>query len=259
VDRAHGGRYAVAPFYHHGSFAEQMLVPTKNLTRLGEIAAADASRWCALGHLLVPYGGLLAAGALAGETVLVSGATGGFGSAGVVAALAMGAARVVAAGSNLRSLGELAGRLGPRVRPVQVTGEEDADRRSISESAGGPVDVVLDLLPRMASVSQVMAAVLSVRPGGRVVLMGWVRKDLPLPYNWLMHNEVTLRGQWMYPRDAAARMAQLVRAGLVDLALFDITEFGLDEANAAVAHAAEHAGPFQLTVLRPDLDGRAGG
>jgi alcohol dehydrogenase len=139
-----------------------------------------------------------------------------------------------------------------------MTGDEEADRGQIAEAAGGPIDCVLDLLPRMAAASQVLTAVLAVRPGGRVVLMGGVRKDLPLPYNWLMHSEVTLRGQWMYPRDAATRMVQLVRGGLVDLMQFDVSEFGLDEANEAVAHAADHAGPFQLTVLRPDRDRRPG-
>jgi alcohol dehydrogenase len=59
----------------------------------------------------------------------------------------------------------------------------------------------------------------------------------------------------MYPKDAIPKMVRMVRAGLVDLALFELTEFGLDEANAAVAHAAANAGPRQLTVLRPDRSG----
>jgi len=46
-------------------------------------------------------------------------------------------------------------------------------------------------------------------------------------------------------------MIQMVRAGLIDLAQFQVVEFGLDDANAAVAHAAVNAGPRQLTVLRP--------
>jgi alcohol dehydrogenase len=66
-----------------------------------------------------------------------------------------------------------------------------------------------------------------------------------------MHNETTVRGVWMYAKDAIPRMVQMVRAGLVDLAQFELTEFGLDDANAAVAHAAANAGPRQLTVLRP--------
>jgi alcohol dehydrogenase len=43
-----------------------------------------------------------------------------------------------------------------------------------------------------------------------------------------------------------------VRAGLIDLGQFDLTEFALDAANDAVAFAAGHAGPLRLTVLRPD-------
>ncbi len=59
----------------------------------------------ALGRLLVPYGGLLAGDLKAGETLVVNGATGGFGGAGVAVALAMGAGRVVAAGRNAQHPG----------------------------------------------------------------------------------------------------------------------------------------------------------
>ena len=241
-------------YFHHGSFAEQMLVPTENVTRLGEIDAADAGRWTVLGRLLVPYGGLLAGELQAGETLVVNGATGGFGSAGVVVALAMGAGKVVATGRNVRTLDDLARRFGPRVRPARMTGVEADDRRLISELAGGPIDCVLDFLPREATGSQVRAAALVVRPHGRVVLMGGVRAeggDLALPYVWLMQNCITVRGQFMYPRDAVPRIVGLIRAGLIDLAQFDLTEFGLDDVNDAVAHAATGGGPLRLTVLRP--------
>ena len=69
-----------------------MLVPTENVFPLGPIDAAEAGMWCVLGLYLVPYGGLLAIDLKPGETLLVSGATGNFGSAGVAVALAMGAA-----------------------------------------------------------------------------------------------------------------------------------------------------------------------
>lgn len=248
-------------YYHHGSFAEQMLVPTENATPIGDIDKADAGRWTALGRLLVPFGGFLAGELRAGETLVVNGATGGFGGAGVAVALAMGAGRVVATGRNARTLDDLASRFGPRVRTVQFTGVEADDRRLIAEAADGPVDMVLDFLPREASAAQVRAAALAVRLGGRVILMGGLRGaegDLGLNYNWLMHNETTVRGVWMYPKDAIPKMVRMVRAGLVDLAQFELTEFGLDEANAAVAHAAANAGPRQLTALRPDRSGASG-
>ena len=96
---------------------------------------------------------------------------------------------------------------------------------------------------------------MTVRPYGRVVLMGGVGMlggdDLALPYPWIMRNGITIHGQWMYPREAVARLSGLVRSGLLDLRHYDIASFGLDAVNEAVAHAAAHAGPFKMTVLRP--------
>jgi alcohol dehydrogenase len=237
--------------YRDGSYAEQMMVPTENVTRIGDIDPADAGRWCGLSRLLVPYGGLWAGDLKPGETLLVSGATGGFGGAGVAVALAMGAGRIVATGRNAQTLADLAARLGPRVRPVAMTGDETADRQAIANAAGGPIDMVLDFLPREASRTQLHANLMAVRHGGRIMLMGGVRAELGLDYNWLMHGEITLRGVWMYPPEAVPRMVAMIRAGLIDLSQFDMAEFPLDDANAAVAYAAANAGPRQLTVLRP--------
>ena len=47
-------------------------------------------------------------------------------------------------------------------------------------------------------------------------------------------------------------MVQMLRTGRIDLGQFDLTEFGLDRANEAAAHAATNARPRPLTVLRPD-------
>ena len=241
--------------FHDGAFAERMLVPTENAVPIGPIDAADAGRWSALTLLLVPYGGLLAAKLQAGETVLISGATGNFGSAGVAVALAMGAGCVVAPGRNEAMLEELSRRFGPRVRTVRLTGEEPLDRERMQRASPGPIDCVLDLLPPSAGMTAVRAAAMTVRGFGRVVLMGGVGMlggdDLALPYPWIMRNGITIRGQWMYPAAAPGRLVRLIRSGLLDLGGFEVTEFGLDEANAAVAHAAAQGGPFRMTVIRP--------
>jgi len=241
--------------FHHGSFAERMLVPTESASPIGLIDPVEAGRWCALHLLLVPYGGLLAANLQAGETVLVSGATGTFGSAGVAVALAMGAGCVVAPGRNEKVLEDLARRFGQRVRTVTLTGDESEDRERMKRAAPGPIDCVLDLLPPSASTTPVRAAAMTVREFGRVVLMGGVGMlggdDLRLPYPWIMRNGITIRGQWMYPREANIRLIGLVRSGLLDLSAFDVTDFALDDANDAVAHAAANGGPFKLTVIRP--------
>lgn len=238
-------------YYHDGAFAEQVRVPTECAVPIGAIDGKEASRWLALGKMLVPYGGLLAGRLLAGETLLVNGATGAFGSRGVLVGMAMGAGRIVATGRNAAVLADLERRYGARVRTVKMTGNEEEDRRQMQEAAGGPIDVVLDLLPPEASASWVRAAALAVRPYGRVVLMGGIREDISLPYAWMMRYGIEVRGQWMYPRDAIRRLVQMVRSGQISLDEYAVTEFPLEQVNEAVAHAAANAGPFDMTVVTP--------
>jgi alcohol dehydrogenase len=249
------GGLRLQKYFRDGSWAERTRVPTENAIGIGAIDAADAASWCAMGTCLVPYGGFLAANLQAGETVLISGATGNFGSAGVAVALAMGASCVVAPGRNEEVLEDLARRFGPRLRTVKLSGNEDDDRERMRQAAPSPIDCVLDLLPPSASTAPVRAAAMTVRPYGRVVLMGGVGMlggaGLELPYPWMMRNCITVRGQWMYPPDASIRLAGLIRSGLLRLDDFAVTTFDLDHVNEAVAHAAANSGPFKMTVIQP--------
>ncbi len=252
--RGEGG-LKLQEYFHDGSLAECMRVPTENAVRLGQVEPENAARWCALGIALVPYGGFLAAGLQAGETVLVSGATGTFGSAAVAVALAMGAACVVAPGRNEAVLQDLVRRFGPRLRPFKLTGDEAADREGMQKAAPGPIDCVLDIMPPSVGADVVRAALMTVRPYGNVVLMGGVGmlggSDLALPYPWIMRNCITIHGQWMYPLSAVTRLAALARSGVLDFSQYEVTEFGLGRVNEAVSHAAANGGPFRMTVVRP--------
>jgi alcohol dehydrogenase len=253
--RSDGGM-RLSRYFHDGPFAEQMIVPTENAVALGDVDIADVARWTAIGIMLVPYGGLLAAHLQSGETLLVSGATGNFGSAAVAAGLAMGAATVICPGRNEAVLADLKSRFGERIRTVKLTGDVDGDRAAMQAASPDPIDVVLDLLPPAAPATAVQAAAMSVREYGRVVLMGGVGMlggdDIALPYPWLMLNSVSIRGQWMYPRTAIPQMIRLIRSGVLDLGQERVSTFSLDEANEAVAHAAAHPGPFDRTVLLPN-------
>jgi NADPH:quinone reductase-like Zn-dependent oxidoreductase len=241
--------------FRHGSFAEQMMVPTENVKRIGKIEQAEAAQWCALGTLLVPYGGFLAANLRPGETVLVSGATGNFGSSAVAVALAMGAACVVAPGRNETVLDDLKRRFGHRFRAVRLSGNETEDRERMKQAAPGGIDCVLDILPPSAPATAARAAVMAVRPYGRVALMGGVGMlggaELELPYPWIMRNCITIHGVWMYPPEAAASLIALIRSGLLPLDHFEATSFDLDHANEAVTHAAANGGSFKMTVILP--------
>lgn len=252
--RGEGG-LRLQEYFGNGAWAEQMRVPTENAVSIGAIDEPSAVKWLGLGSMLVPYGGLLAADVKAGETVLISGATGNFGSCAVAVALAMGAGCVIATGRNIEALAALEASFGKRVCTVQTRGDEEDDRARMMAAAPGLIDCVFDILPPMANATQARTALMAVKPYGRIVLMGGVGMlggdDLSLPYPWIMRNCITIHGVWMYPPQAVTSLIKLVQSGLLSLDHFEDAVFDLDHVNAAVTHAAENAGPFQQTVIKP--------
>ncbi len=237
--------------YRHGAFAEKMLLPLENVAPVSGFQQDDADKLSWMNTLLVPYGGLLAAGLQPGQTVIVNGASGHFGSAGAAIAVAMGAERVVAAGRKPDVLQLLVRRLGPRIHPVVLSGDEAADVEALKQAGGGPADCMLDMLSPVRTFAPVRSAIMAVRPGGTAVLMGGVQADIAVPYGHVMMNSITIRGQFMYPRHAALQLAGLIRGGLLSLDPFHVKSFPLHKVNEAVQFAAEHGGPFELTVLKP--------
>jgi alcohol dehydrogenase len=237
--------------FRHGAFAEKMLLPMENAVHLEEMSAENAVRLACLATLLVPYGGLLAAGLQPGQTVLINGATGHFGSAGVALAIALGAERVVAVGRKREALDSLVQKFGPRVRPVVMTGEESQDVSALRAVCAQGVDCMLDMLSPIKTFTPVRTAMMGVRPNGTVVLMGGVQADISIPYGYIMRNGITIKGQYMYPRRAPRQLAGLIRSGLVDVSHFRIRTFPLDRFEDALADAAAHPGAFEQTVLVP--------
>ena len=99
----------------------------------------------------VPFGGLRNVDGKTGEKVIITPATGAFGSAAVVAALAMGA-RVVTMGRNVEALERLKPSSSEgRIRIVQNTGDVMADVKELTKD--GPADVFFDISPGKAAKS----------------------------------------------------------------------------------------------------------
>src|ERR1700716_1066070 len=92
-----------------------------------------------------------------------------------------------------------------------------------------------------------LAALHSLRRGGRLVLMGSMTTDLPIPYTTLMLNSWELLGQFMYPADAYLRLLDLVRSGLLDIANIRPRVFPLTALPEAM-QAAATAGNFETIV-----------
>ena len=63
--------------------------------------------------------------------------------------------------------------------------------------------------------------------------MGGVNADIEIPYWYVMHNNIVIRGQYMYPQHAPSLLAGLIRAGLLRLDVLSAHTFPLEEVNQA--------------------------
>lgn len=240
--------------WRDGVFAELAHWPASCVTPLRGLGHISTERLIALSKLVVPYGGLLRAGLAPGQTVAVNGASGYFGSAGVMTAIAMGAAGVVAVGRNGATLDELAKALGPRVRPAIVSGTDmQADVDAIRAAAGGRVDVALDLLGQAASTATTLATLRSLKRGGRLVLMGSASAPLEVSFGDMLSNDWEVVGNFMYPRTAPASLAGLVSSGLLDLSPIRLRRFAFSRLPEAIA-AATSMRDLDLTTIETLLD-----
>ena len=223
----------------NGAYAEKMILPAECMTPLGAAAErATPAQLCRLGWFGTAYGALVKARLKPADTVIVNGGTGMVGSSGVLLALAMGAARVVALGRRRDTLAALAALAPGRVVPVALTGGP-ADAAMIAEAAGGGADVMLDAVGTGAAPHATLAAIDALGFGGRAVLVGaGLSGKLTLDYTRVMYNETTVQGSIWFPRKAAAEMIAMIAAGTLDLSAVAPQTGDLDSINDTIAAAA---------------------
>jgi alcohol dehydrogenase len=134
--------------YPHGTWREIAEFPASTLVPLDGLDDVPAERLAALGKFAVPFGGLRRGRLTAGETVAVNGASGSFGSAAVLAALAIGASKVVALGRRGAPLEQLVALGRGRVMSVMLSGDVDRDAAAIRAVSVAGVDLAFDMVGR---------------------------------------------------------------------------------------------------------------
>lgn len=232
-----------------GTLAERVVMPASVVAPLDGLDGIPAERLATVGKFVVPLGGLLRGRLAPGEALVVNGASGYFGSAAVLLGLALGAERVVAAARPSPALDSLVRAAGQRVVPVALTGDVDADARALKAAAGGRgAHLAFDQVGNASDPNSTLAALKSLRRGGRLVLMGAMTAPLPLTYGELMINDWEVIGNFMYRPGAFQTLASLLRSGLLDLGLVRLSTFGFKELPAAMERAAEMRG-LDCTVV----------
>ncbi|KAF2651842.1 GroES-like protein [Lophiostoma macrostomum CBS 122681] len=245
--------------WRDGPLAEFVKAPLENCipldeTRLCRELGYSVEDLMYLCYLLVPYGGLRDIKLEPGETVVVSPATGGFGSAGVMVAIAMGA-RVIALGRNETKLAKLKGHVrngtpGANIEAVKMTGDESKDTAAIA--AFGKIDAALDLTPHAASTAHHLQAILStLRQNGRCSLMG-VAEVTVNPWKVLSKN-ISLHGKLMYERDDMLLFIKMLERGMFPRGKDFVTTkaFRLEDWKQGFETAAEYIGVGQNVVFTP--------
>jgi len=233
-----------------GTLAEYALMPVEAITPAEGLDEFDPTQLVTIGRCIIPFGGLLRGRLLAGETLVVNGATGAYGTAAVLLGVAMGAARVIAAGRNPAALEAVARAGGPRVSTVTLTGDVEKDAGALRDTAGSGVHMAFDMVGQARDPSSTLAALHSLHRGGRLVLMGSMTTDLPISYTSVMLNGWEIIGQFMYPASAYRRLLELLRSGLLDISAIRPRVYPLSDLPEAM-EAAATAGNLECIVMRP--------
>jgi len=101
----------------------------------------------------------------------------------------------------------------------------------------GTIDAFIDA---SGAAPAVRSGLLTVRPGGRVVLVGMGIDELPLPISHIQNNELIITGVFRYANTWPAAIA-LVADGRVDLDRMVTGRFGLDRVVDALESTADPA------------------
>jgi alcohol dehydrogenase len=202
----------------------------------------------AITRCIDPYGGLVRGRLTAGETVIVNGATGAYGSAAALVALAMGAARVVAAGRRKEMLHELAKVGGSRIVPVVLGSDVEKDTASLRTAAGGGAHPAFDMVGNAKDPNPTLAALGSLYRWGHLVLMKSSIARIPVNYLLMMLNNLEIIGNFMYPQSAYRFLLALVCSGQLDIHAIKPKVFSLADLEQAMEYASQ-AESLELVVV----------
>lgn len=235
VERVRVGQRVLA-LVEYGGYAEQLSVPQELVMELPASMSYEEAAAFGLVYSTAYFGLLRRARLRPGETVLVTGAGGGVGSAGVQLAKALGA-RVIALARSAAK-GDLARRQGADIVLTSAPGTLREDLLAATDGKG--VDVVLEMLGGDYLTQIIRATAWE----GRIVIVGFASgSQNPIkPGHLLVKNIAVLGLQSSDYRDRTpelmrstmAEMFGLFERGLLDAALD--TTFPLERAAEALQH-----------------------
>lgn len=235
--------------YPYAGFAEYMTAPAASLVKLPASVSFEAA--ARFGYLGTAYSALRKAGAGAGQSVLVSGASGTLGLGAVLLALGMGATKVFGVARN-RELLERVRALDPKRVHVLSAGERPVDEWVREHTSGLGADIFIDAVGPGAPHSTSLAGIDALRRGGRMVDIGGMSEPLPLQMFKLMCFQISVIGSLWFDVREGQDMAEMAAAGTLDLSVFEHVRFPLDRIAEALDAIDQRHGGFTNVIVTHD-------
>jgi threonine dehydrogenase-like Zn-dependent dehydrogenase len=164
--------------------------------------------------------------------------------------LAMGITRILGTGRD-RKLLERVKALAPERIEVHALGDGSTAQWAKGLTQGEGVDFMISALGPGSPASTMLDSLQSVRRGGRAVNVGAVAEPVPVDVHWLMDEQIQFIGSNWFTAAQGQEMAELARAGLLDLSVFEHQRFPLEEVNRAISGLLNRNGGFSNYVIVP--------
>jgi alcohol dehydrogenase len=222
--------------YKDGLWAEYCRIPATNVERLRP--DDDIDQMALVSQIAVGYRALKRARFGAGQTVIVNGASGITGTGVVLAALAMGAAHVIAIARDPGRLARVRQAAPNRISTISILTESIRDRVA-QLTEGNGANVLVDVTP--GGVDTTVDCLFSLEPGGRVALIGNNPEQLQIPYLYLMLRSIEFTSTTGRVYADFPELIELTRRGVIDTSHIRPNFFTLDQVNEALDSIPDRA------------------
>lgn len=242
------GSQRIWDMYPYGGFCEFMTAPQYAVVKLPDnVTFEQAARF---GYLGTAYGAIKKAGLTPGQSLLIDGISGTLGLGAALLALAMGTTRILGTGRDGKLL-ERVKALAPGRIEVHALDGQPTGQWAKALTHGEGVNVVISALGAGAPTETMAEALRALRRGGKAVNVGGAAGILPVNVHWLMDEQMQLIGSNWFSTAQGQEMAEMARAGTLDLSVYEHQRFPLSEINDAIACLKNRNGGFSNYMVLP--------
>ena len=235
--------------YPFGGFSEYITAAPQRLVKLpNEVSFDQAARF---GYIGTAFAALRAGRVGAGTWVAINGITGTLGVGATLLALGMGATRILGFGRNRDVMIHLKD-LAPQRIDTLALGDKPIAEWLRERTDGLGVDVLIDCSARGAAASNTAAALNGLKRGGIAVNIGALTEPLSIEPIRFMTSRINFKGSNWFTTGEGQLMAEMARAGVLDLSHLRSRAYPLAQVNDALDAIKERPGGFVNIVVNPD-------